>query len=123
MELGLGGPQRSERQRPVAQDEDAPVIYPTVHAPRHLQEFVVAQVHAGEDVAAALHQIREAHVINDDGVQPRHVERALPRRRHREHEGPGRRALQEGTDGAQRLAAVVVEWFETDTRLMQRYGD
>ena len=90
-----------------------------VHAPRHLQNLVRAQMHAREHVASAVDHVGEARVVDDDGVEPRHIQRTLPGRRHREEERLRHHALEEGTDHANRLTAVIVRG--RDTRIAQPY--
>ena len=78
-----------------------------MHAPRHLQDLIRAEVHAREHVAPVIDDVGETRVVDHDRVEPLHVERALPRRGHREEVRLLHAALEERTDHANRLAAVI----------------
>jgi hypothetical protein len=80
LELGLGGAQRREVDVAVAEDEHPPALDAAVHAAGHLEDLVAPEVRAGEHVAPALDHVGEARVVDDHGVEPAHVERALPGR-------------------------------------------
>ena len=53
------------------QDEHPPARHAAVHAPRHLQDLVGAEVDPGEHVAAALDDVGEARVVDHHGVEAR----------------------------------------------------
>ena len=76
--------------------------------PRHLQNLVCAEVLLRQHVAPAIHFVVEANVVDHDGIEPAHVQRALPRRRHREKKRLPLAAFQKGSDDANRFAAVVI---------------
>ena len=108
LEVGCRRLQGFEADVPIAENEHAPVLDAAMHAARHLQDFVRAEMHTREHVPPAIDHVGETRVVDDDGVEPRHVERALPRRRHREEEGLGHDALEKWPDHADRLAPMVV---------------
>ena len=108
LKVGCRGLERFEPDIPVTQDEHATVLHTTMHAPGHLQDLVRAEMHAREHIAAAVDHVGEAGVVDDDGIEPRHIQRALPGRRHREEERLRDHAFEKWTDYANRLAAVIV---------------
>ena len=73
LELGFGGTQRRKADVAIAQDVHTPALHAAVHAPRHLQDLVGAEVHAREHVATAIDHVGETRVVDDDGVEPRHI--------------------------------------------------
>src|SRR5450432_2469665 len=80
-------------------------------------------MHAREHVLPALDEIREAHVLDHHGVEPVHVERALPRRRHAQHVRLLHVALEERPDDANRLAAVVERCVNARIAPLDEAGD
>src|SRR6187455_2876933 len=60
-----------------------------------------------KNVSAALDDVREARVVDDDRVETLHVEGALAGGGHRQHVRFWRSVLEEGTDHAYRFSAVV----------------
>ena len=64
--------------------------------------------------------VEELHVVDDDRVEPAHVERALPRRRHREEIRLLLAALEKRTDDADRLAAVIERRVDARRRCAAR---
>jgi hypothetical protein len=113
--LGVAGELKFRRRRPqrlepdvaVGENEHAAAGHAPVHASGHLQDLVRAEVHAREHVAPAIDHVREPRVVDDHRVQSLHVERALTRGGHREEIRLLHRPLEERTDHADRLAAVV----------------
>ena len=101
---GVSGKDEGGRMK----NENATAAHSTVNAPGHLQDFIRAEVHASEDVLSALDDVAESHVVDDDGVEPFDVERALSRRRHREEVGFSLAAFQKRPDHTDRLTAVIV---------------
>ena len=75
---------------------------------RHLENLVGAEVELREHILAAFDDGREARVVDDDCVESLHVERALPRRGHREKVGLLLLSFEEWAQDADRLAAVIV---------------
>ncbi len=71
----------------------------------------------------ALDQVREARVVDDDRVEPLHVQRALPRGGHREQERRANVALEKRADHANRLAAVIVRDLEARVPRRNVLGD
>ena len=108
LELRLGGTQCLEANVAIAQDEHAPARDAPVHATGHLQNLIGAEMHAREHVAAAIDDVREARVVDDDRVEPWHIERTLPGGGHRQEERLGHLAFEEGANHADRLAAMIV---------------
>ena len=107
LELRGRGPELVEREIAIAQDVHLPTGDAAVHAARHLQDLVGSEVQPGEDVPPPLHHVGVAGIIDHYGVEPRDVQRRLPGGGHGEEEGPGHRAVEEGPDHADRLAAMV----------------
>ena len=108
LELRRSRFQRREVDVAIAEDEDTSSGNTAMDTTRHLQDLVGAQVQLRQHVLAALDDRREARVVDHDRVEPLHVERALPRRRHREEIRLVLRAFEEGPQHANRLAAVIV---------------
>ena len=98
-----------ERNAPVGENEHAAASHTAVHASRHLQQFIRAQMNAREHVATLVHHVGEARVIDDHRVEPLDRDRALSCRRHREKERLRHAAfVQILTDHADRLTTVIV---------------
>ena len=79
-----------------------------MYAAGHLENLVGAEVELGEDVLSALDDGGEARVVDDHRVEALDVQRALPCRRHREEVRLRLFSLEEGTQHANRLTAVIV---------------
>ncbi len=94
-----------------------------MHAPGHLQHLVGAEVQTREHVAAALHDVGVARVVDDHRVEAGDVERRLARRRHRQQERPRHLRVEERADHADRLAAVVERGRELLPAVSQLAGD
>ena len=107
LELGRGGHQLLEDEVAVAQDPHLASRDPAMHAAGHLEDLVGAEVHPVQHVAAALDDVAVARVVDHHGVEPAHVERALPRRGHGEQPGALDLGIEEGADHPDRLAAMV----------------
>ena len=122
LELGRRGPQLLEDEVAVGEDEDLAVGDPPVHPPRHLQDLVGAEVQPVQHVAAAVHHVGVAGVVDHHGIEAADVERRLPRGGHREQERVLRLALEEGPDDPDRLAAVIERGVEPGPPLAQPPG-
>ena len=107
MELGCGGLETLEGEIAVAQDVDLAAFHAPVHATRHLEDFVGAEVQPRQHVAAARDDVRVARVVDHDGVEPADVERGLAGGGHGQEKGPPHLAVQKGADDPDRLPAVV----------------
>src|SRR5687768_5038495 len=77
-------------------------------------------MHSCKDVPAALDDVSEPRVVDDDGIESLDVQRALPGRGHRKEIGFLLAALEKRADDPDRLAAVVVGGI--DARKCRRYG-
>src|SRR5215208_2877834 len=93
-----------------------------MNAPRHLQNLVGAQMHPGENVSSMLDDVSESCVVDDDRVEPLHVESTLPRRSHRKEVGLPLPSLEKRTDRSDRLAAVIVGRVDSRKRRRYRFG-
>ena len=107
LELRARRPELVEGEVAVAQDEDLAALHAPVHAPRHLQQLVRPQVQPGQHVAPALHHVGVPGVVDHDRVEAADVQRRLAGGRHGEEKGSLHEPVQERTDHADRLAAVV----------------
>ena len=80
-----------------------------MNASRHLQNLVAAQMKTRQDVAASNHDVGKTRIVDHDGVQAAHIERALSRRRHRQQIRFGRAfVFQKRANHAHRFAAVII---------------
>ncbi|MBK8003516.1 MAG: hypothetical protein IPK12_06100 [Gemmatimonadetes bacterium] len=122
LELGRRGPELLEDQLAVGEDVHLAVGHAAVHPPRHLQDLVGAKVQAVQDVAALVHHVGVARIVDHHGVEPAHVERRLPRRRHGQQEGVRHLPLEERADHADRLAPVVEGGVEPRPAAAQPLG-
>ena len=107
LEFGRRGAERGEVELPIAQNRHFAVGHPAVHPSRHLQDLIGAEMQAMEHVAAPLHHVAVSGVVDDHGIETRHVEGRLTRGRHRQQERALDLALEEGADDPDRLAAVI----------------
>ena len=108
LKVGRGGFQRCKADVTVAENEHPTIRHAAMHAPGHLQNFVRAQVHAREHIAPAVDHVGESGVVDDDRIEPRHVQRALSGGRHGQEKRFRHDALEKRTDHANRFAAVIV---------------
>ncbi len=123
LELGRGRLQLLKHEVAVAQEVHLAARDPPVHAPRHLQDLIGAQVESGEHIAPPLDDIGVAGVVDHDGVEAADVERRLPGGGHGEQERARHLAVQKRPDHADRLAPVVEGGGERRPAVAQLAGD
>ena len=107
LKLRRRGMQRTEHNVAVRQNEHAPTGHAPMHTAGHLQYFVGAQMEPRKHIAPTVHNIGKACVINDDRVEPLHVQGALPGCRHRQHIRLADGAVEERANHTNGFAAVI----------------
>src|SRR5262249_27255181 len=106
----------------VGENEHAPAFDAPMHAAGHLEDLVRAEVLLREDVSPPVDRVEELHVVDDHGVEPAHVERALAGGGHGEEERLALAALEKRTDDTNRFAAVVERGVDARRRVSNVVG-